>query len=301
MSRMLVVAAAVLVVVANLVGDPPAYGQVELKWKLVKDQTFVIEEVVTIQQTIKVAGKNTKIKTKQTKLSTIRVLEVVMGGDEDGSVKLEMRLDSILAKGAGAVHAGIHKKMAGAIFQVSLNSKMQITKFEGYDALVTKVAGGVPHDRAVFQNLVTEETMRRTIDETFSIVPDGAVKVLDTWQRPTTLQLGPLGKLAVERTFSYAGKRRLKGTLYDKMLLTAKAQYQLPKIKGQTHAIKKANVKIHDYEGSVFFDATKGRLVQTDQKTRLTGSFVIQTPQGQGRVTLLYSRSSRRRVLDPKR
>ena len=297
MSRMLVVAATVLVVVANLVGDPSAYGQVELKWKLVKDQTFVIEEMVTIQQTIKVSGKSTKTKTKQTKLFTIRVLDV----GEDGSVKLEMRLDSIVAKGAGAAFARIHKKMAGALFQVSLDAKMQITKFEGYDALVTMVAGGNPQKTAIFQNLVTEETIKRTIDETFSIVPNRAVKARDTWQRPTNLQLSWLGRMTVERTFTYAGKERFRGTVYDKLQLTAKAQYQPPKVQGQTHVVKKADVKMLDFEGTVYFDASKGRLVQTDQKTSLKGSFVVKTPQGQGPLTMFYSYSRRLRVLDPKR
>ena len=293
--------AAILVAVAGSAGGLPAYGQVEFKWKLTKGQTLVIEEVVTIQQTSTIGGRRTKTKTKQTKLFTIRVLDVVKGGDEDGSVKLEMRLDSIVAKGHGAAYSGVYKKMAGAIFQVSLDPKMQITKFEGYDALVLKVSGGNPQKTAIFRNLVSEETIKRTIKQTFSIVPHDRVKLRDTWQRSTNLSLGPLGQMAIDLTFSYAGKGRLQGKLYDKLLLKAQAKYQLPKVKGQTLVVKKADVEIHDYEGVVHFDTTRGRLVQTDQKTRLKGSFVVKTAQGQGPLTLVYFHSSRLRVLDPKR
>ena len=224
-----------------------------------------------------------------------------MGGDEDGSVKLEMRLDSITAKGHGAAYSETYKKMAGAIFKVSLDAKMQITRFEGYDALVAAVAGGIPQKAAIFRNLVSERTIKRTIDQTFSIVPDGAVKVRDTWQRPTSLSLGPLGQLEVDRTFTYAGKGRLGGTSYDKLLLTAQVRYQLPNAKGQTLVITKADVKIHDFDGTVYFDTTRGRLMQADQKTRLTGSFMIKTPGGQAPLTLVRVRSSRCRLLDPKR
>ena len=298
MLRTTMIAAAIFVSAASmLVRGLPAFGQVELKWKLVKGQTFVIEDVVTIQQTIKLAGKRTKIKTKQTKLSTIKVLDV----DEDGGVKLEMRIDSITSKGDGKAHAWIHKKMAGAIFHVSLDRNMQITKFEGYDKMVENVTGGNPQKTAIFRNLVSEKTIQRTIDQTFSIVPAGPVGILDTWQRPTNLPLGALGQLMVDRTFTYAGKGRLQGATYDKLTLKATARYQRPKAKGQTLVILKADVKIHDYDGIVYFDAAKGRLVQTDEKTRLKGSFLVKTAQGQTPLSLVFSRTSRRRVLDPKR
>jgi len=279
-----------------LIGFSSASAQVEMNWKLAEGKSFVIEETVTIQQTSKVGGRTSKTSTRQKKLSTIKV----QGLDEQGNARLEMRLDSIAATGDGAKEqAAIHAKMAGALFRVTLSPGMKITGFEGYDKLVAQVTGGVPNDVATFKRLVTEETMKRMIQQTFSLVPDGAVQRGDTWRRPTTLQVSTLGRMDVDRTFTYVGPGRLQGVTCERLQMKAQARFQ-PAADNPVLSVVKADVALFSYEGTAHFDTHRGRLVQSEQKARLKGDFLVKNAAGQqGPLSLLLLRTSRRRILDP--
>src|SRR5437870_3135441 len=124
----------VFLLVAGLAG--PAHGQVTLEWKLKPDETFLIETSSLCEQHLEALGKQAKQNVERVTVLAFKVLEKT--GDK---TVLEERIEGIgVAPRGENVPNRISNLLKNAQFKVTLNPAMRVVQFDGYQALLRRLA-----------------------------------------------------------------------------------------------------------------------------------------------------------------
>jgi hypothetical protein len=179
----------------------------------------------------------------------------------------------------------------------------EVTKFEGYEELIKKIAGEDAEARKIVQAVLGEEYLKRSATEVFGVLPPGPVKGGDKWgaDKKQEIPLGPLGSFTITREFTYDGKGNLNGQPFDKITFTATASYNPPK-PGATGSfpfqVTKGDLKASDLKGTVWFDASAGRLVGMETSMRLKGTLSVTASGNTFDAELDQERTTKTRVLD---
>jgi hypothetical protein len=250
-----------------------ALAQEKLAWKFKEGDKFYIEEKATVKQTTKVLGNEEYKEEVQTNLVSFQVLKKT-----DDAVVLvqtieEMKTELIKGKDDPQAAATL-EKMRGAKFTITLNNKGEITKFEGYDAFITKLSDGDANVEKVLRAVLPPDTFKKMAAQSFSMLPPKAVKKGDTWDRETNISMGPMGSLKAKHTFKY------EGTEKDLDIITnaAKLEYVAPKGDGGGLPFKilKGNMMAEKSAGKTLFDRKLGRPVQDNTTIVLKGSMTME-------------------------
>jgi hypothetical protein len=281
----------------------PAHGQVTLEWKFKKGDKFYLESTSTLHQSMKSLGKELRQDMDITYVFAVAVQDV----NADRSGVLEQTLESITVKNIGGptgeIPAGdkFNQQLKGATFRLTVTPQGEVTKFEGYEDLLKKVAGEDAAARKTVQAVLSEEYLKRSATDVFGVLPPGPVKGGDEWQKKQELPLGPLGSFAVTRTYTYRGKDILDGKSYDKITFDGTATYALPK-SGEAgpfpFQVTKADLKTEGIKGTVWFDEAAGRLVQMTLEMSVKGTLTAVVSGNTLDTELDQTRSVKIRVLD---
>jgi hypothetical protein len=266
----------------------PAHAQVTLEWKFKAGDRFYLEAVSTSKQSMKVTalGKELRQDFKVTTVFEVTVQKV----NDDKSAVLEQKVKSFKVENIGNTTGALAAEdatkfgqlhLTGATFLLTVTPHGEVTRFEGYDELVKKLAGEDAAAREAVRAVLTDQYLKRSATEVFAVVPPGPVKGGDSWggDKKQELPLGPLGSFALTRKFTYEGKAPLddpplKGS-YDKITLTVAVQYNPPKPGSGApfpFQLTKGDLKTDDGKGTVWFDADRGRLVGMETSLHLKGS-----------------------------
>lgn len=263
-----------------------ATAQERLAWKFRDGQTFYMQEVMEQKQTIVTGGQTTEKTSTQTTVMEFRVLRA----GTDGSVDLEMKMLSVKEDGPAAeMNAPLLKRMEDSVFRVSLDAKSEITKFEGYEDFVARVADGDAKMAKVFRSIMGEEAFQKMVTQTFALVPNSTQKQGDVWEQKLGMSLGPFGRVAIVRNIQHAGLAKSKsGRQYVKLAMTGKARYQPPtqNFDGLAFKIIDGDLKFDGITGVGYFDAELGRLNQLKVDLRMKGKLKIKMLQSQEETTV---------------
>jgi hypothetical protein len=249
----------------------PAQGQVKLEWKFTQGDKFYLENVTNLKQTIEVMGQKIPMDSLNTTVSSFLVKKVA--ADE---IVLEQKIESVKVKagqGLGDPQAKVAEQMAGSVFTITLNSKGEVTKVEGFDDLIKKLSQNNEEIGKLLKSILTEDTMKQGIQEAFGFVPGKPVNKGDSWKRQMRLSMGPMGTFVVDMDYTYQGKAKdgeevgVKGTY----------SYEAPKggAGGLPFKVTKGEFKTEEAKGTLIFDAATGRLVRHEFKAKLNGSMTI--------------------------
>ncbi|MBT6154478.1 MAG: hypothetical protein HOL01_25760 [Planctomycetaceae bacterium] len=161
-----------------------AADPVTLRWKLKVGDTFYIENVQKMKMTTKVMDREVEQNTTQTSITQFSVTKVT----PDGGAVIQQTLLNFSRKSnmAGDEDTDISELIKGVTFTITLNGKHELVKFEGYDEFVKKVSGGKPAAENALRAMVPEETLKRTVSETFSPLPRKAVSAGDISNRTSS-------------------------------------------------------------------------------------------------------------------
>ena len=271
-----------------------------LQWKFKQGDVFYMEEVMQQNQVIEVAGQTQRKNTTQTTVTRFTIGRV----PDDGSVEIQMEIVEIREAGdqQDAAAKALLKKMQGAAFQITLDAERQITRFEGYDAFVKRIAGDNKQLAMVFRSILSEESFRKMVRQTFTIAPNRQVQEGDSWTQDLTMSLGPFGNVNLTRRLTHNGTEIPEGhnQEYVKLDLTGTAKYQVPKgnFPGLPFKITGGNLEFNGIRGGGHFDAARGRLVELAVHLNLTGNLAISVANQQADVTLDQQQTGTIRILD---
>jgi len=274
-----------LLVLAGVV-VAPVHGQTKLQWKF-KDKTPFYQEITTkTKQKMKINDQSIEQTQTQTfyfswlpkkaeKSKNWTLVQKIIG------VKMEIEIggnkityDSVKDAGQNNPLGEFFKQLVDSEFTLTVNDKMEITKVEGKDKFIDKLAKANPQMETLLKEILSDDAIKQMADPTFGALPDKPVKKGDTWPRKNVLNMGPIGKYETDYTYTYEGKN--KNEKFHQIKVDTKLKYTPPDSKAQPQLpfkITKADLKSDKKgtTGTILFDTDKGRVESSDMKLHLTG------------------------------
>jgi hypothetical protein len=247
----------------------PAFGQVKLEWKFKEGDTFFVEASRKIKQTIEYKGQSTTQDTEDITVSRFKVRKKTKEG-----VVLEQEILSAKLKrpnGGNAVN-NIARRMKGAVFTITLDSSGKFTKFEGYAALINRLARNNQQAIEMTKMMLPRETLEKMAGEVYGFLPQKSVKKGERWTRDLVLPLGSIGGFKEAMTFTDEGKTK-EG---QKISITSKLTLgPLKNGENLPFKITKTNLKNEGIGGTILFDPKMRRLVKSDVKGTIKGTITV--------------------------
>jgi hypothetical protein len=278
----------VLLLLCTLAGS--VSGQVRLQWKLKEGDQLFLEEKSVVAETIKFMGKDYPEKLTHSRVTRFSVLKE----NDDRSLVLEQKILKVRVQrgekkqggGADLASAKLLQDLQGATFKITLNRKMRVIKFEGYEALMKKMAGNEDGGKKEevgkqARALITRESLSRPTEALFAFLPDMAVAKGDEWTSESVRPLGALGLLQMTDSYTYKADEEDQGD--DKKIVKLEVANSkttfLPSEGGGGLAFRviKGNFKVDQKKthGTISFSAAKGRVMQAKHVTHLTGTLTV--------------------------
>jgi hypothetical protein len=277
----------------------PASAQVTLSWKFVKGGKFYQETTTTLKQTTKIRGQEAMQDLEHVTITSFTVKEV----NQDGTIVLEQKIESIRTSGKPEVSSGVAnllQEMQGASFTITLSRDLKITKLEGYEELLKRVARDDPATLKVVQTLMSRETLQNATEEAFAFLPKEALRPGKSWERKMTAALGPIGTVTGTHTYTYVGPKTVGGKQLQEVAIEAQLSYQPPRGDAGLlpFQISKGELQVQSGKGVLWFDNHLGRLAQSEMKMRLHGTLTIVAMGQEHTLVMEQDQSVKIRITD---
>jgi hypothetical protein len=236
-----------------------------LRWKLNKGDTFYTRTANELEQTVGVLGQEMEQNQTQSMVHRYKVLD---SGDKGTVLEQTILRADIMGNLPGA--EGLAERMKGLTLTYTLDGKGKVSKVEGYETFIDKLAGDDDNLKKLFKATMNQDTLKMGVQDLFGFVPDEPVKPGDTWKRKYDMSLGPIGRFGMNATYKYAGPA--EGA--EKVTFTADAKFSPPDDGadgGLPFTITKGDLKAEKFEGTLLFDAKAGRLKESKTETKMGG------------------------------
>jgi hypothetical protein len=284
--RVHVWAAAVLVLAG---ASLPAHAQTTMAWKFTEGEKLFVEEISDQKVKMSLMGKEFKIDTKTTKITSYTVKRAA-----GAATTLEMKIESLDVKAENNPFGGMEKmqeKLVGATFTVTLDGD-KITKFEGFDAFMKRLAEGDENFAAIGKQFMTEDMIKKDVEELFTALPKGSISKGHKWDKDLSVPMGPLGTLKNINHYVY------KGAESDGDLVTYTSDVKwAPGKGGDLFKVSKATLKSDNARGSFVFDSAKGRLVRGSKSMTMSGTLTLDVMGNEIEMEMSQDSTSTLRVL----
>jgi hypothetical protein len=270
----------------------PAFGQdagTKLQWKFEKDKTFYQEMTTKTEQTMKVMGSDIK----QTQTQTFYFSWTPVKKDDSNNWEIKQKIEGVKMRieiGGQPIEydstkegqtstalSDFFKQLVGSEFTLTVDKDFKVTKIDGRDAFLKKLTGANPQMEGLLKQILSDEALKQMADPTFAVVPaSGESKKGQTWDKKSTLDMGPIGKY--ENTYKYTdeGKDKDKVKIKVETTLTYTAPDEKSMGGGLPFKIKSADLKSKDAGGTITFDVEKGRVDESNMKVQLSGKLNIE-------------------------
>jgi hypothetical protein len=245
-----------------------AQDEVSLKWKLKEGEKFFAKNVTDMNMNMSVLGQTIDIKMKITTVQRFKVLAQTPNSTTIEMTVLAMDMESMgpPIPGLGAVA----ERMKNATLTGVLDQNMAVTKLEGYDKFLDKLADGDAATRKQMKQQFSETTMSQMFSEVFSVGTSKSVKVGETWTRGEKMEVAGLDasvkvKYKLDSVTSGVANIGMTGDV------TFKAGGALP---GLPEGVKidSLDMKADKYVGKLKFDTQAGKLKENNQDSDMAGS-----------------------------
>jgi hypothetical protein len=310
-----------LLVVAVFAGlTASAFGQdsATLKWKFTKNQPFYQKMDTKTDQTMKVMGTDVK----QVQSQTFYFKWTPQESTPDGGWTIEQQIVGVkmtIDIGGNKVEYDSTKDQPGAnpladFFKALVNSKFtltvdkdgKVTKIDGRKEFVDNLAKANPQMKPLLDQILSDKALQEMAEPTFAVatLAGREVKKGDksgTWDKSTTLDMGPIGSYKNSFTYTFEGKDEKDKNL-DKVKVDTKLEYTPPKegAAGNTlpFKIKSAELNSKNATGTILFNSEKGRIASSDTKLELTGKLQIEISGQTTNVELTQTQNTKTETTD---
>jgi hypothetical protein len=270
----------------------PAQDPGTFQWQFKEGDKFYLENVTAVKQTMEFLGQTIPVESENIIVSSFKVLKA----DRD-TVVLEKKVEGAKAKAAkGLPLPNLNEMMQGMTFKVTLNRQGTVQKVEGREDFLRRLGQDNEELAKLFEAMISEDTLKQDFQEAFAFGPGKAVVKGDSWKRPITVPLGPMGSFLVESNYTYQGKAADGEEIAVKQEFT----YKAPKgdAGGLPFKVSDGKFKTEESTGLIVFDPVKGRLVRYEMKARMKGTMTITVGDQEAMMTMEQRTDTRIRVMD---
>jgi hypothetical protein len=303
-----------LALVALVVLTAPAWSQDSdnLKWKFEKGKTFYQEMTTDTKQEMDVMGMKINQTQKQTFYLSWTPVEQAADGNwtikqKIEGVKMDIQIggnsisyDSTKDAAAANPLADFFKALVGTEFKLTIDPQMKVTKIEGRDEFIKKLQQANPQMETLLKTILSDDALKQMSDPAFGVVPNKPVKKGETWEKKTTLNMGPIGKY--DSTYKYTDEGRDEK---DKNLVKIKVDTSLKYVPpdagvsgGLPFRIVKANLDSKEATGTILFDTSKGRVSSSNLNLKLEGQLDIDISGMTSQVKLTQTQTTTVKTTD---
>ncbi len=295
-----------LVLALGLAAGVSAQERLKFEPKFEVNKAFYQKVSTKVDQIVKVqGGADLNLKHEQTFL--FKWLPVKQDADkwtvkltiEGAILKVDIasnpvNYDSTAEQPAAGNNPGLaefFKNLIGTEFTITYGKGMVVEKVEGREDFLKKLGTGNPQMGELLKKLLTDEALKEMADPTAGLMP-GAVG--ETWEKKTTMPLGPIGTYDRTLTMKYIGKDAEKKDL-DKVEVTAKLLYKAPTAEadGLLFRIKGATLDTVDPKAGTFlFDSKLGQIVTGTIAVRMSGKLNVTIGTTETEVQLVQDQST---------
>src|SRR5205807_1720845 len=104
-------------------------------------------------------------------------------------VQMDMKMTGLPGGGVPGL-GGIGERVKGATITATLDDKMEVTKVQGYDKFLDKLAGDDAAVRKQMKAQFSDATVSQMFSQVFSFAPAKPIQVGDTWTRTDKMPAG---------------------------------------------------------------------------------------------------------------
>ncbi len=246
----------------------PTADDVTIRWKLAKDDTFYTKTVTVMEQTMSVMGNDMEQNHTQTAVSKYKVLKA----DETGTVIEQTTVRTVVEGNIPGI-GDAAKKMNGSVLKFTLDPEMKVTKIEGFQDMLNKIADVNDEILKVIKASISEDMYKMSVEDLFRVGTAKPIAVGDTWKKNYDMPLGPLGHMEMNTKYKYEGPE----SGLEKITFTADAKFGPPKEGAELGpvTIVKADLKTDSFSGTILFDSKAGRLKEVKSEMKMNGSMTM--------------------------
>jgi Family of unknown function (DUF6263) len=278
-----------------------------LDWKFERDKPFYQTMTTKTQQTMKVMGSDVPQNQEQTFYFEWKPTEV-----KDDTVTLKQKIVGLKMNidigGSKIAFDSTSKEnpannplnkffeaLNGVEFTLTLDRKqMKVTRIEGAKDFVEKLGGANPQMKPLLEKILSEKALMEMSDPLFAALPGKKVKKGESWDRKSSLDMGPLGKY--DTTYTYTSDGPDKDQKFEKIGVKTDLKYTPPESAAQgglPFQIKQAELKASDATGTVLYDPKAGRVESYEVGMTLTGKLTIVIGQQSTEVDLTQKQTTK--------
>ncbi len=201
---------------------PAADGKVRFETRFELNKPFYQKLATKVEQSLKVAG-NSDVPMKNdltfyfkwTPVSIDKDKTVVKQTVEAVQFKLDIAgqtidYDSTAATTPGsAANPGLaefFKGLVGLEFTVTFNKDMVVEKVDGREQAVEKLKGVNPQMEGILKSILSDEAVKEMVDPSAGVTVTPGKAVNESWEKKSTLPLGPIGSYDRTMSYTYKGK-----------------------------------------------------------------------------------------------
>lgn len=241
-----------------------------IKWKLKEGEVFYNKSAVTMDQKIEVLGQKVEQKMGINSVLKFKVKSAAPGETVVEMTYVEMSIDAPNLPGANAAN-----NLKGVTFTATLNDKMEVAKLDGYEKFLDAVVGEGAAERKMMKAMMPQAAVKQMFSQTFLAGPPKPVAVGGTWERKTTIAMGPMGNVETKEDYTLDA---VKG---DVARLSAKGDLKFKPgddngDSGLPFKIAKADLKADKYAATHAFDMKAGRVTESKVEMNLSGTMSIE-------------------------
>jgi hypothetical protein len=277
---------------------PAASTGVKFETKFELNKPIYMKMTTTVKQSIKVQGSGNEPNQSHSQTFYFKWTPEKLDGDK-WTVKLTIEgaalnlniggnpvvYDSTAPETAATSNpalADYFKNLIGSELKITFDKTMAVEKVDGRDAMLNKLQASNPQMEAVLKRILTEDALKQMADPAFGLSVAGGKNVNDTWEKKTSLSLGPIGSYDVTNKFTYKGKNTEGADAaekdLDKVEVTSTLVYKAPtdQQEGLLFRIKGGTLESVDPKpGTILFDAKAGRIAKSSLTVKLKGTLQV--------------------------
>ncbi len=276
----------------------PLFGQESIAWRFKEEQQFFVEQKLVQSQSVVVAGQKKDSTTSQTSLLRFDVQRL----HDDGKVDILMTVERVGHTGGPTQTTQLTKQMAGAEFPLTIGKNGKLVRLDGYSDFVKKIAAGDDRRATLFKAVLSEDSFKKLVAQTFEVGPGRTVEAGESWQHKLKLPLGPFGSIAFNRTMKFIGVATDTEEKQLKLNVSGTASYERPTgdYPGFPFKVTQGSFEFKDITGKATFDASANMLKSLEVQLQMNGKLTISIGNSQQDVTISQKQTSTLKVLSEK-
>jgi formylglycine-generating enzyme required for sulfatase activity len=285
----------VALLLALLAGPAPA--QTPLAWRLKEKEQFWTEWNCLQVKHTRLNQQRTAEMEETTVVSRITVLRE----NPDRSIVVEQQIPFVQSRAVGKPPSPLALRLDGCVVRATLDEKMKITRIDGLEEFVARLARQQGAEATDEQLRAAREPFESQVhiwlEYVFYRLPDRPVRAGETWRQEVNRGTTP-GLESRTRTFTFRGTEVVDARQLARIDFTAKTAVLPEEKPGPSLLFQKPHMEVtrEDYTGTLYFDPAAGRLaaatehvhIETEGAGKARGETVEVKSEIQGRSTLRF-------------